>query len=301
MFKVIGCEFNIDGKSEVISVLDDTDDAVDKVTLAEALAYIAQGIEIEGIHQKDDGVSVSYTVEDALKEYDFVKGDNSYKLAALAEESKEEVKTEAKEENKVSHKGIPESKTVSSISISEDTKSKAKESKQAASKSVKNTEPKSIEIKSNKSGKSTSKTRVLNPMILAKLKAENVILTIKDTVENKVEEFDFTDMKRAKKSSILGDTQFSIDACSDDFLYFVGRDIKVSLPSTVVANFTVKDAMLFVVDSIVSFMDKDGKKSSLLDKCTGKGVYNIQVFKPFSEELGITGQRYEIKFTYAKS
>lgn len=286
MFKVVCCEFTKKGVANSLSVLDDTDNVVESVTVADALAYIAQGVEIKGITQDGDSVFVELNDDAASVRYELKKSGNQFirvpsEDAVSADKdklvsAKEQINPAEKEDGKSADKEKPVKKE----------KASAKTQKKESTKTV---------------SKPKSKVEKINPLHLSKLIAERILLVVKDNETGKTEEFDFAATKGSLKSEILSGHDFVIEACSDDYLYFVGKDVKISLPSTVVANFSLKDAMLFVADVIVSSLDKDGKSASLLNKCMGKGDYNIQVFAPFSEELGISGQRYEVTFTYKTS
>lgn len=291
MFKVIDCELTSAGVVTSISVLDDTDGAVDKVTIDEALAYINSGVEIEGILKSGEKVSIEYAAKEGMVDYDFEKKDDVYiivpqKPANWTDNTAERIpvkQTADKSDKSVSDKKVTYKKPEV---IDKPVKSSAKNSKKTV------TDTKTSEKTKKKKG-------ILSPLYVKKLVDERLVLNIKDNETGETETFDFAKSSRLV-SNILDGKELAVVACSDDYLYFVGEDIKISLPSTVVANYTLKDTMLFAVDTVIETVDSDGKKSSLFNKCVGKGNYNIQVYAPFSKELGMDGQRYEVSFTYKK-
>lgn len=297
MFKVVNYEHTGGAIVALVSILDTADNVEEKLSLEVVSGYIDMGVTIEGLTKSNETIAIKYEdKEKGAVEYTYKSTKDGYELISPKVESVEistvddivnnEFSTTVKEPTSVVEESKPIIDELVSPVKEPATKCNAKQDKkkeESAKAKVGNKPKKKAEPK-------------LNALQRAEIRKSNLVLQIKDLSTGEKEEFDFS--SNTCKSKLLNGVVPTLTACSDDFLYFVGDDIKISLPSTVVSNFSLKDTLLLAIDTVVSVADTSGCKVSLLAKCLGKSDCLIQVFTPFSKELGVTGQRYEVSFVY---
>ena len=172
----------------------------------------------------------------------------------------------------------------SAVSVSKESSAKRDELRAASDKKAK---------KSSDCGGAKAMTLAA----IAILKRAGVVMKVEDTETGETEVFDFREIKKSPKSNILGGVCNTVDFASSDFTYFVGSAFSVALAEGVSWDFKLKDAMLQAVDAITKVQGTDGNSVRLYARCCGRSAESIKTVEPFSEELGVTGQRYRVSFT----
>ena len=125
--------------------------------------------------------------------------------------------------------------------------------------------------------------------------------TIEETVENTIKTESLTILDyfdRVSKELILEidnpevvlnaedkSTFFKITKTCNDFVYFCGDNISISLAGEIYSDIALKDKILKVLEQI-PFINEQGTNLSLYNVCCGSDN-SVAVYEPFSSELGV--------------
>lgn len=92
----------------------------------------------------------------------------------------------------------------------------------------------------------------------------------------------------AKDKSVF----FKITKTCNDFVYFCGDDISISLAGEIYSDIALKDKILKILSQI-PFVNKQGTNLNLYNVCCGSDT-SVAIYKPFSKELGASDNSLRI-------
>lgn len=92
----------------------------------------------------------------------------------------------------------------------------------------------------------------------------------------------------AKDKSVF----FKITKTCNDFVYFCGDNISISLAGEIYSDIALKDKILKILSQI-PFINKQGTNLNLYNVCCGSDT-SVAIYKPFSKELGASDNSLRI-------
>lgn len=92
----------------------------------------------------------------------------------------------------------------------------------------------------------------------------------------------------AKDKSVF----FKITKTCNDFVYFCGDDISISLAGEIYSDIALKDKILKILSQI-PFVNRQGTNLNLYNVCCGSDT-SVAIYKPFSKELGASDNSLRI-------